>query len=116
MCKQIGDNSYKVKPVVGGGKSKVVNHRRLKRDSERPPHLTNYYGNDDISEYSSTDSDSDSVCPDDVRIEEDSEGEIQLEPQRPQRPHRERRPPDRYGFGRLDRDHTIAAELMEAQL
>lgn len=39
VSEKLGQTTYKVIPVTGGGRSKVVNHRLLKRHCDRPRHL-----------------------------------------------------------------------------
>ena len=70
VCKLIGDTSYQVKPLFGGGKRKIVNHRRLKKGYERPPqHLqtTPNEQSSDSEEANDSAANAESIQSEDVR-------------------------------------------------
>lgn len=121
VVKLIGDTSYEIKSIFGGGKRKIVNHRRLKKDYERPEHLQFNYSEEssDSDDANVGVADTDSIASEDSRFDIDGDeipGPQLVGEPAAIRPQRERQAPDRYGFGRVNLRTALEDEQAEIQL
>lgn len=102
IVEKIGETTYKVRPTTGKGRSKIINHRRLKRHNERLKHLTDSETDEEIPTESIISDDEQESLESCWEITTDQEGEDNVPEQRQQaveRPQRIRNPPARLTYG-----------------